>query len=86
MDISGGQLPTYMENSMKAVLLAVLLAFSFSTVTMAAPAYTVIANASNAKAPAKKVKAKPAAVVKKEEKKEAPVAYKKPTRKKVVKK
>jgi hypothetical protein len=72
MDISGGQLPTYMENSMKAVLLAVLLAFSFSTVTMATPA--------------KKAKAKPAAVVKKEEKKEAPVTYKKPTRKKVVKK
>lgn len=54
---------------MKAILLAVLLAFSFSTVTMAAPA--------------KKAKS---AVVKKEEKKEAPVAYKKPTRKKVVKK
>ena len=74
MDISGGQLPTYMENSMKAVLLAVLL--TFSTVSFAAPAMTVVVGA---KAPAKKV-------VKKEEKKEAPVAYKKPTRKKVVKK
>ena len=51
---------------MKAILLAVLLAFSFSTVTMAAPA--------------KKAKA---TVVKKEEKKEAPVTYKKPTRKKL---
>lgn len=50
------------------ILLAVLLAFSFSTVTMAAPA--------------KKAKAK-TVVVKKEEKKEAPVAYKKPTRKKL---
>ena len=59
-----------MENCMKAILLAVLLAFSCSTVTMAAPA--------------KKAKAAP--VVKKEEKKEAPVAYKKPTRKKLVKK
>ena len=60
-----------MENCMKAILLAVLLAFSCSTVTMAAPA---------------KKETKPAAVVKKEEKKDAPVAYKKPTRKKVVKK
>ena len=55
----------------RSILLAVLLAFSFSTVTIAAPVK------------AKKAKA---AVVKKEEKKEAPVTYKKPTRKKVVKK
>ena len=68
---------------MKAVLLAVLLAFSFSTVTMAAPAWNVISNANAAPVKAKKAKT---AVVKKEEKKEAPVAYKKPTRKKVVKK
>jgi hypothetical protein len=54
----------------RSILLAVLLAFSFSTVSVAAPAK------------AKKAKA---AVVK-EEKKEAPVTYKKPTRKKVVKK
>jgi hypothetical protein len=66
----------------RGILLAVLLAFSFSTVSIAAPAYTVIANASNAPAKTKKAKA----VVKKEEKKEAPVTYKKPTRKKVVKK
>jgi len=55
---------------MKAILLAVLLAFSFSTVTIAAPA---------------KKETKPA-VVKKEEKKDVTVTYKKPTRKKVVKK
>lgn len=66
---------------MKAILLAVLLAFS--TVTMAAPAWNVISNANAAPVKAKKAKT---AVVKKEEKKEAPVAYKKPTRKKVVKK
>jgi hypothetical protein len=51
---------------MKAILLAVLFAFSFSTVTIAAP-----------------VKKAKATVVKKEEKKEVPVTYKKPTRKKV---
>jgi hypothetical protein len=60
----------------RGILLAVLLAFSFSTVSIAAPAMTVIVGV---KAPAKKA-------VKKEEKKEAPVTYKKPTRKKVVKK
>ena len=60
---------------MKAILLAVLLAFS--TVSFAAPAMTVVVGA---KAPAKKV------VKKAEPKQEAPVAYKKPTRKKVVKK
>ena len=59
------------SNMTRSILLAVLFAFSFSTVTIAAPAK------------AKKAKA---AVVKKEEKKEAPVTYKKPTRKKVVKK
>ena len=53
------------------ILLAVLLAFTFSTVSMAAPAK---------KAKATVVKKE----VKKEEKKEAPVTYKKPTRKKVV--
>jgi len=53
----------------RSILLAVLLAFSVSSVAIAAPA----------------TKAK-STVVKKEEKKEAPVTYKKPTRKKVVKK
>jgi hypothetical protein len=64
----------------RSILLAVLLAFS--TATIAAPAWTVISNANAAPVKAKKAKA----VVKKEEKKEAPVTYKKPTRKKVVKK
>ena len=52
----------------RSILLAVLLAFSFSTVSMAAPA-----------------KSAKSTIVKKEEKKQ-PVTYKKPTRKKVVKK
>lgn len=52
---------------MKTILLAILLAFSFLTVTMAAPA-----------------KGAKSTIVKKQEKKEAPVTYKKPTRKKVV--
>jgi hypothetical protein len=57
----------------RSILLAVLLAFSFSTVSMAAPA-----KAKKAKSAVVKKEAK------KEEKKEAPVTYKKPTRKKVV--
>lgn len=69
---------------MKAILLAVLLAFS--TLTIAAPAWTVISNANSA--PKVEVKAKKQTKAKKVEQKkeEAPVAYKKPTRKKVVKK
>lgn len=68
----------------RSILLAVLLAFS--TVTIAAPAWTVISNANAA--PKVEVKTKKQSKAKKVEQKkeEAPVTYKKPTRKKVVKK
>lgn len=68
----------------RSQLLAALIMVAISTGAMAAPAANVIINASNA--PTVSVKAKKPAKKVEQKKEEAPVAYKKPTRKKVVKK